>query len=98
MRATPRDQAVCFFDPAATPADDSGRTYTVTDSTGIARTYTLPCGSPIPAGAVCTCNCIPGKAAVPVPVPSGGGGTICTCNKICTCVPVPRKYCFVMFK
>ena len=23
-------------------------------------TYTLPCGSPIPAGATCTCNCVPG--------------------------------------
>jgi WD40 repeat protein len=25
-------------------------------------TYTLPCGSPIPAGAVCSCNCVPGTA------------------------------------
>jgi hypothetical protein len=26
--------------------------------TGATYTYTLPCGSPIPAGAVCICNCI----------------------------------------
>lgn len=24
------------------------------------REWTLPCGSPLPAGAVCTCNCVPG--------------------------------------
>lgn len=46
------------------------------------RTYTLPCNSPIPAGAVCTCNC--------VTVPMGRGtkrmnGTVCTCNLVCTC-------------
>lgn len=31
---------------------------------------------------------------------SGGvipGGSTCTCNKVCTCIPV-RKYCFVMWK
>jgi len=30
---------------------------------GTTRTWTLPCGSPIPPGAVCVCNCV----AVPVP-------------------------------
>ncbi len=29
--------------------------------TGQAVTYSMPCGSPIPAGAVCTCNCVAGK-------------------------------------
>ena len=29
--------------------------------TGKTVTYTLPCGSPIPAGAVCTCNCVAGS-------------------------------------
>ena len=47
--------------------------------TGRIVTYTLPCGSPIPAGAVCTCNCVAGR--VPscscvghVSKPGGGGG------------------------
>src|SRR6185436_4213245 len=55
-----------------------------------------PCGSPIPAGAVCTCNCVPGSEPAYRPPRStgggggyGGGGRICTCNKICTCIPVP---------
>lgn len=58
--------------------------YDVRDKqTGTITTMTEPCGTPLPAGATCTCNCI------------GGGGpygtvthTICTCNKVCTCVPV----------
>jgi hypothetical protein len=42
---------------------------------GTTRTWTLPCGSPIPPGAVCICNCV----AVPVPgdvgeVPPGETG------------------------
>ncbi|MFN0020720.1 MAG: WD40 repeat domain-containing protein [Pirellulaceae bacterium] len=28
--------------------------------------YTLPCGTPIPAGATCTCNCVTGTYKVPV--------------------------------
>jgi WD40 repeat protein len=43
-------------------------------------TYTLPCGSPIPAGAACVCNCVP--------------GTGCACVRhVCSCVgdtPPPR--------
>ena len=40
---------------------------------GVTRTWTLPCGSPIPPGAVCICNCV----AVPAP---------CTCDGVCACV------------
>ena len=77
------------FDPAASRND--GITYSVRDSvTGQVVTYTLPCGSPIPAGATCVCNCVPGTYQPPVTTPSGGGGgrRICTCDKVCTCVPV----------
>lgn len=87
---------VCFFDPAATPAGQEARTYKITDAQGITRTYTMPCGTPIPPGAICTCNCIPGTYAPGVP--GRPGGVICTCDKVCVCIPVPRKYCFVMFK
>lgn len=34
-------------------------------------TVTMPCGSPIPDGAVCICNCV--------------AGTICNCDGHCTC-------------
>jgi hypothetical protein len=46
--------------------------------TGTVTTFTLPCGSPIPAGAVCICNCV----AAPV---YDVVRTICTCNLVCTC-------------
>ncbi len=66
------------------------------------RTITLPCGSPIPPGATCTCNCVPAAAnrvtnepsynqtVEPkyTPTPSYGTRTTCTCNQVCTCVPV----------
>ena len=41
--------------------------------TGKKVTYTMPCGAEIPAGAVCTCNCVSGSA--------------CSCNshKSCSC-------------
>ena len=45
---------------------------------------TLPCDSPIPTGAICTCNC------VSRPSENGGGGSggdVCVCNKICVCAP-----------
>lgn len=79
--------AYCLFDPEATSEESEANVYRVTDSFGITRTYTLPCGAPIPPGAICTCDCVPGTFAVPGPArPSGGG--FCTCDEVCTCVPV----------
>lgn len=46
-----------------------------------ALTYTLPCGSPIPAGAVCTCNCVTAP-----PIESCSCDTVCTCDTVCSCV------------
>ena len=65
-----------LFDPDASETD--AITYHVKNpSTGITLTYTLPCGSPIPPGATCVCNCVPGTYRPPPP--SSSGGTICTC-------------------
>ena len=82
-----------LVDLAATPKNVKARQYTVEGAT-----YVAPCGTPLPPGAVCTCNCVPGSYAPPAPVsapapaPTGRvpsyGGTVCTCNKICTCVPI----------
>lgn len=90
-----REFLTYLFDQTANKRSVKGVTYHVKDKvTGHTITYTLPCGSAIPAGAVCTCNCVPGTY-VPYtpPVPrtrSGGGfGTVCTCNQVCTCIPVP---------
>ncbi len=83
-----------LFDPAANQA--SGLTYTAFDAaTGQTLTYTVPCGTPIPAGATCVCNCVAGNyRPQPSNPPSsgggGGGGGGCICNAICTCIPVFR--------
>ena len=51
----------CLFDLEASPDTTEGMTYSQTDpDTGETITYTLPCGSDIPVGAVCTCNCVGG--------------------------------------
>jgi hypothetical protein len=71
-----------FFDPEATEKDCKGVTFKYVNEYGEVVTYTLPCGSPIPPGATCLCNCIPGSYA-----PSGGG-RICTCVPVCVCIPV----------
>jgi WD40 repeat protein len=92
-----------MYDPKANQMD--GLVYTVNDKlTGRTLTYTLPCGAPIPAGAVCVCNCVPGTyrpAFVLTPAPPRAGATLpnitfvpggttsyCSCNKVCTCIPV----------
>jgi hypothetical protein len=99
-----------LFDAGASMTD--GIAFRSVDAaTGITLTYTLPYGSPIPPGATCICNCVPGTYHPPIVrltpprfipptfflVPSYGGfggfggfsgGTICTCNKICTCMAV----------
>jgi WD40 repeat protein len=48
---------VCLMDPVASLSSASGARYTKDGGT-----YTVPCGSPMPAGAVCTCNCVPGTS------------------------------------
>lgn len=82
-----------LFDPAA--GHNDGLTYNVYDKvTGRMITYTMPCGSPIPPGATCICNCVAASSPPVRSVPSGGSrgvGTVCTCNRICTCVPVFRR-------
>lgn len=87
-----------LFDPAATGKDTEAQSYNVFDkTTGQWITYTLPCGSPIPAGAVCTCNCVPGRHYVAAPKRRGRptyrrGRTYCSCNKVCVCIPVCQAH------
>lgn len=53
---------------------------------------TLPCGAPVPPGAICTCNCVPTSSPAPVHHVhhTTTTHTYCSCNKVCTCVPVYR--------
>ena len=66
----------CLIDLAANTDDVEGVTYEGSDAFGNITTFTLPCGSAIPAGAICTCNCV------------GLPGTLCTCvgHVSCSCV------------
>jgi hypothetical protein len=54
--------------PGTVPPGQTGINYKGSDG----RIYTLPCGSPLPPGAVCICNC--------VSVPRG-----CACDGYCSC-------------
>ncbi|NWJ49151.1 MAG: hypothetical protein HXX08_25115, partial [Chloroflexi bacterium] len=54
-----------LMDLAANTSDVKGVSFKQGDIT-----YTLPCGSAIPAGAVCTCNCVAGTG-----MSTGGSGT-----------------------
>lgn len=84
----------CLLDLESSPREVEGMTYTARDEHGQTISYTLPCGSPLPPGAICTCNCVPGSMAAPEKPffapsgPSGGGDSHCTCNLVCTCLAV----------
>jgi len=64
--------------PSGTPVPAGNPGSVAPGQTGInyvgpgGTTFTLPCGSPLPAGAVCTCNCV----SVPAP---------CSCDGACSC-------------
>lgn len=63
----------CMIDLAASAGSTQGTSYSVGNVT-----YVLPCGSPIPAGAVCICNCV--AASPPSTPPPAGCPTNCPSN------------------
>ncbi|HYF30060.1 MAG TPA: WD40 repeat domain-containing protein [Chitinophagaceae bacterium] len=76
-----------LFDPRANQSD--GVSYNVYDKvTGNTISYTMPCGSPIPSGAVCTCNCVAGTYKPPPPPSHSNDGRICSCVPVCICMAV----------
>jgi hypothetical protein len=74
-----------------TYAGDKGIDYQVKDSYGNVYNYTLPCGSPIPEGAVCVCNCVTVPAG-PACTCDTHGTSRCTCDQVCTCDTVHYWY------
>jgi hypothetical protein len=62
-------------DVGNTAPGNTGINYSYKDAWGTTTTFTLPCGSPIPDGAVCTCNCV----SVPAPC-SCVGYVACWCE------------------
>jgi WD40 repeat protein len=88
-----------LFDPETMDAGKEAVRFDVPGtSVGQTISYTLPCGSPIPAGAVCTCNCVPGTYKRPTyhsrryQRGNRRSYTYCRCNKICTCIPVCQAH------
>jgi WD40 repeat protein len=91
----------CMLDLACVSDKVEGSTYDVTDEHGHTVTYTLPCGSPIPPGAICVCNCVPRSMCTCNSYSSNryrstGGGCscnqVCTCNRVCTCLAILVRY------
>jgi WD40 repeat protein len=90
----------CLFDKSILARNIKVNQYTSRNESGETITFTLPCGSPIPAGAICVCNCVPGSACSCVGHSTcscvghsncgcvGNSGTYCQCDQICTCVPI----------
>jgi WD40 repeat protein len=74
-----------LMDLAANYTNTSGIQYKGQNESGQVVSYTLPCGSPIPAGAVCVCNCVPGSMSMPSGHTQTFAGTYCSCDTICTC-------------
>ena len=72
--------------PNQAPTGDEGITYKYTDLYGNTYTFTLPCGSPIPEGATCTCNCVTlcscDNYVAPCSCDTHSGGTYCTCDTV----------------
>jgi hypothetical protein len=69
--------AACLMDLAINESEVEGVTYEVETASGETVEYTMPCGAPIPAGAVCVCNCVAGSYTPPCSCDghtSGGGG------------------------
>ncbi len=92
----------CLMDLAASPTTAKGIRYEAKTSEGRTVTMTLPCGSPIPPGAVCVCNCVPGTMTAPsrppvgtLPSPQWTPPSVPQTIPVpgsCTCVPVHYWY------
>lgn len=65
-----------------TSPGQTGIDYSFKDEFGIVHTYTLACGSPLPPGAVCVCNCV----TVPAACSCDGYVSSCSCDTACSCV------------
>ncbi|MBV6343242.1 hypothetical protein, partial [Candidatus Magnetobacterium casensis] len=60
----------CLYDPDMTKEGTNAARYRQMGP----KTSTLPCGSPIPAGAVCVCDCVAGTMST--------SETVCVCNTV----------------
>ncbi len=80
----------CLTDLATAARTSSFTTYSVSSSSGVPVVATAPAGVTLPQGAICTCNAVFGTGTGSRG--SGGDGGSCTCNTVCTCVPVCQAH------
>ncbi len=81
----------CLIDLECSPNSVKGNRYTTINEYGQEITYTMPCGSPLPPGARCVCNCVPGSIKPPAKVRTTTSWSRCSCYpQHCVCVPVYR--------
>jgi len=79
----------CLFDPELVSKYKSVSQVEVADSDGNKFLKIITDGSALPSGSICTCNMVQGRAEPSSGGGSGsGGGSYCSCNQVCTCVPV----------
>lgn len=81
------DIRACFFDSAVLDKYKSVNQYQLTDPRGNTTFFVSSSKTP-PAGAVCICNSVNGTYEDRIKSRGGGGGGGCSCNRVCTCVPV----------
>ncbi len=77
-----REMLTCALDPQQAPYDSALLVGTAESG----EMVVLPCGSDLPAGAVCTCNCV---ASYGFSADCGCVGysttEVCSCDRVCTC-------------
>ena len=80
----------CMIDLKYSETSVEGVKYSITNERGQTITYVLPCGSTIPKGAFCTCNCVSGEVRPPCGcdghVPCTCLSNTCACNLVCICL------------
>ncbi|TAL33187.1 MAG: WD40 repeat domain-containing protein [Spirochaetes bacterium] len=86
-------QIACFFGPASLSEKETAKVFRKKNESGETAFYSVSSETKLPGGSVCTCNTVKGTLKTPAAErpyggDTGGGRGYCTCNKICTCVPV----------
>lgn len=83
-----------FFDPDTLSRYAKASCYQA-QAAGHTLIYTTSCATGEKVPGVCTCNCVEGSSTSYNPSLGGnsggggsGGGSYCSCNQVCTCVPV----------
>ncbi len=85
------ESIACLFDKETLEEGKEIREFATKNRRGELTIHTVPCDASIPFGATCLCNCISGSYRETKKDSDGGSGkgfSYCSCDKICTCVPI----------